>query len=110
ALVLLSGAGLLWRDFIERTQLDTVIDASGVVTMRLTLPPQKYPDPAGRKRFLQQLNERLQEMTAFPAVTMASHVPLEFGAPAREVFVEGVDYAPGEKPPVISYVLTGARY
>jgi putative ABC transport system permease protein len=26
------------------------------------------------------------------------------------VFVEGTDYAPGEKPPLVSYQLTGARY
>jgi putative ABC transport system permease protein len=110
ALVLLSGAGLLWRDFIERYREDTVIDASGVVAMRLALPPQKYSTSADRKRFLEQLNRRLSEMTVFSAVTMASHVPMDFGAPIREVFVEGTDHAPGEKPPLISYLLTGARY
>jgi predicted permease len=110
ALVLLSSAGLLWRDFLERYWQDTVIDTSGVVTMRLALPPPKYSTPADRKRFLEQLNQRLSGMTAFSAVTMASHVPMEFGGPAREVFVEGTDYAPGEKPPLVSYLLTGARY
>jgi predicted permease len=110
ALVLLSGAGLLWRDFIERYQQDTVIDASGVVTMRLALPAQKYSTSAGRKRFLEQLNRRLSEMTVFSAVTMASHVPMEFGAPTRELTVEGTDFPPGQKPPLISYLLTGARY
>jgi len=110
ALVLLSGAGLLWRDFLDRYWEDTVIDTSGVVTMRLALPPQKYSNPADRKRFLEQLNQRLSEMTVFSAVTMASHVPMEFGAPVREVFVEGTDYEPGEKPPLVSYLLTGARY
>ena len=110
ALVLLSGAGLLWRDFLERYWQDTVIDTSGVVTMRLALPAQKYSTSAERKRFLEQLNQRLGEMTVFSTVTMASHVPMEVGAPAREVFVEGTDYAPGEKPPLISYLLTGARY
>ena len=110
ALVLLSGAGLLWRDFIERYRQDTVIDTSGIVTMRLALPAQKYSTPADRKRFLEQLNRRLTEMSVFSAVTMASHVPMDVGAPAREVFLEGIDSAPGEKPPLISYLLTGARY
>jgi putative ABC transport system permease protein len=110
ALVLLSGAGLLWRDFIERYRQDTVIDASGVVTMRLALPAQKYSTPAERKRFLEQLNRRLSEMTVFSAVTMASHVPMEFGAPMRGLFVEGTESPPGQKPPLVSYLLTGARY
>ncbi len=41
-MVLLSGAGLLWREFLERYRQDMVIDTSGVVTMRLALPVQKY--------------------------------------------------------------------
>jgi putative ABC transport system permease protein len=110
ALVLLTGAGLLWRDFIDRYRQDTVIDASGVVTMRLALPVQKYSTPADRKRFLEQLNQRLSAMTVFSAVTMASHVPMEFGAPTGELFIEGASTAPDEKPPLVSYLLTGARY
>ncbi len=74
ALVLLSGAGLLGRDFIQRYRQDTVIDASGVVTMRLALPPQEYPTPAARKHFLEQLNRRLSDLSVFSAVTMASQV------------------------------------
>jgi putative ABC transport system permease protein len=110
ALVLLTGAGLLVRGFVERYQEDTVIDAAGVVTMRLALPAQKYSTPADRKRFLEQLHERLSSITVFSAVTMASHVPMEFGAPARELFIDGVTWASGEKPPLVSYVLTGTRY
>jgi putative ABC transport system permease protein len=87
-----------------------VIDTAGIVTMRLALPAQKYSMPADRKRFLDQLNQRLSAMTVFSAVTVASHVPLEFGAPARPLFIEGVAAVPGEKPPLISYVLTGANY
>jgi putative ABC transport system permease protein len=106
----LSGAGLAWRGFLERYQQDTVIDATGVVTMRLGLPVQEYPTPDDRKRFLEQLNERLAAMTVFSSVTMASHVPLEFGAPARELFIDGLTLAPGEKPPLVSYILTGTGY
>jgi putative ABC transport system permease protein len=109
-LMLLSGAGLLWRSFIERYREETVIDTAGVVTMRLALPAQKYPAPADRKRFLEQLNQRLSAMTVFSAVTMAGHVPLEFGAPTRPLFIDDAAPAPGEKPPLIAYVLTGANY
>jgi predicted permease len=110
ALMLLSGAGVLWRAFIERYRQDTVIETSGVVAMRLALPAQKYASASDRKRFLEQLNQRLSEMTVFSAVTMAGQAPMDIGAPAREVFVEGTEYAPGEKPPLASYLLTGARY
>jgi predicted permease len=108
--VLLSGAGLLWRGFLDRYRQDTVIDTAGVVTMRLALPVQKYPTADHRRRFLEQLNQRLSTMTVFSSVTMASHVPTEFGAPARALFIDGAALAPGGKPPMVSYVLTGTRY
>jgi predicted permease len=109
-LVLLSGAGLLWRSFIEQYRQDTVIDTRGIVTMRLALPAQKYATPADRKQFLERLDQRLSSLPAFDWVTLAGHVPMEFGGPQRELFIEGVPLSPGAKPPVVTYMLTGARY
>jgi putative ABC transport system permease protein len=110
ALVLLSGAGLLWRDFIDQYRQDPVIDTSGVVAMRLALPVQKYAEASDRKRFLERLNQRLGEISAFSAVTIATRAPMELGVPVREVVIEGSDTAVGEKPPLVSYLLTGSRY
>lgn len=109
-LVLLTGAGLLWRGFLDRYREDTVINTAGVVTMRLGLPVQKYATPAARKQFLEQLNERLASLTVFSAVTMASHVPMEFGAPTRELFIEAAPVTPAQRPPQVSYMLTGTAY
>ena len=109
-LVLLSGAALLWRGFIQQYRQDTVIDTRGIVTMRLALPPQKYRTPADRKQFLERLDQRLSSMPAFEWITLAGHVPMESGAPQRELFIDGVTPSPGDKPPVVTYMLTGARY
>jgi putative ABC transport system permease protein len=110
ALVLLSGAGLLWRDFVDQYRQDPVIDTAGVVAMRLALPVQKYAEASERKRFLERLNRRLGEISAFSAATIATRAPMEIPVPAREVVIEGADAAPGEKPPLVSYLLTGSRY
>lgn len=109
-LILLTGAGLLWRSFAVQYRRDFVLDTSNVVTMRLTLPPQKYATPDARRRFLEQLDDRLGSLPVFSSVTMASHVPLEFGAPVRELSIDGVRREAGEKPPLITYLLTGTRY
>jgi putative ABC transport system permease protein len=109
-LVLLSGAALLWRGFIQQYRQDTVIDTRGIVTMRLALPAQKYGTPADRKQFLERLDERLSSMPSFESITLAGHVPMEFGAPQRQLFIDGARVSPGAKPPVVSYMLTGARY
>lgn len=87
-----------------------MIDTAGFVTMRLALPVQKYPTPGDRKRFLEQLDQRLASLTVFSSATMASHVPLEFGAPIRELFIDGVAAAPDQRRPLVSYMLVGARY
>jgi predicted permease len=109
-LVLVSGAGLLWRGFIQQYRQDTVIDTRGIVTMRLALPAQKYSTAVDRKQFLERLDQRLSSLPAFEWVTVAGHVPMEFGAPQRELFIEGATPAPGERTPRINYILTGARY
>ena len=109
-LILLTGTGLLWRSFVTHYRADVVIDASNLVTMRLALPPEQYRTPDDRKRFFDRLEERLASITAFPAVTLASHAPLEIGGPSRELSIDGVTRAPDAKPPVVTYILTGARY
>jgi predicted permease len=109
-LILLAGAGLLWRGFIAQYRQDTVIDTSGFVTMRLALPARKYRTAADRKQFLEQLDERISSLSLFSAATMASHVPLEFGAPQRELFIEGVARDANERGPIVAYTLIGERY
>ena len=109
-LVLLTGAGLLWRGFIDHYQRDIVIDPAGVVTMRLTLPSQKYPTPERRRSFLEQLDERLSSIPAFTSVSMGTHLPLDFGGAARELTIDGATLAPDEKPPIVTLVTTGNRY
>jgi predicted permease len=109
-LTLLSSAGLMFRAFLTRYWQDTMIDTSGIVTMRLALPATKYGTPDDRRRFFDLLHQRLSSITAFSGVTIASHVPLEWGAPTRELIIDGVATAPGEKPPRVSYLLTGSNY
>ena len=48
AVLLALGAGLLLRSFHNLQRVDTGVDASAVITMRLTLPQEKYPGWARR--------------------------------------------------------------
>jgi putative ABC transport system permease protein len=109
-LILLTGAGLLWRSFVDRYQRDMVIDPAGVVTMRLALPAQKYPSPDHRRRFLEQLDEQLSSIPSFQSVSMGTHIPVDFGGPAREVAIDGATTTVQEKPPVVTMVTVGSRY
>ena len=59
ALALLAGGALFARAFFNLYYTDLVIDTRDVVTMRLTLPQQKYGTDEQRRQFFRRLDERL---------------------------------------------------
>jgi putative ABC transport system permease protein len=68
ALVLLTGAGLLVRTFVELTKLDLGIDPNNVVTMGLRLPDYKYSSAAGQTAFFRELMRKIESI---PGVSVA---------------------------------------
>src|SRR5499426_3048812 len=71
ATVLVIGAGVLVRSFIEILRADLGIKPDHVVTMKLELPRDKYPEGEQRRNLFQQL---LQRVEALPGVTGAGVV------------------------------------
>ncbi|MBS1854602.1 MAG: ABC transporter permease [Acidobacteria bacterium] len=59
ALMLLTGAGLLVRTFLELARVDLGIDPSNVVTMGLRLPVYKYAGGPERAVFFRDLMEKI---------------------------------------------------
>ena len=68
ALVLLTGAGLLVRTFVELANVDLGIDPTNVVTMGLRLPDYKYASAPQRAVFYRDL---MQKMGSLPGVKTA---------------------------------------
>ena len=68
SVVLLLGAGLLMRTFINIQRVDPGFEPRGVLTMRLTLPRDRYPGEAGNVFF----DALLERLTALPQVRAAS--------------------------------------
>jgi putative ABC transport system permease protein len=74
SVVLLLGAGLLMRTFVNIQKVDRGFESDGVLTMRLTLPRDRYPgDAAGA--FFDRLSERLAALPGVRAVSAASQFP-----------------------------------
>lgn len=71
ATVLVIGAGVFARSFIEILRADLGVKPDGVMTMNLELPRDKYPDEQRRRDFFQQLIQRVE---AAPGVTSAGVV------------------------------------
>ena len=71
SLVLLIGAGLMIRSFVELLRSDLGVNPTNVLTMEVSLPNEKYAKPATRIDFYNQLLGRIE---ALPAVTRVGGV------------------------------------
>jgi predicted permease len=69
SLMLLVAAGLLLRSFVKLLHAPAGFRATGLVSMRLSLPTMKYADPATMRAFVARL---IPAVEAIPGVTGAS--------------------------------------
>ena len=108
-LVLLSGAGLMMRSFLNLYRMDIGIDTSHLLTMRLGLPDRRYSTPEQRRAFYDRLDQRLSALAGIQAATITTHLPLGGGV-SRRLAIDGRAVAAGEQPPTVTQVAIGPRY
>ena len=89
SVVLLLGAGLLLRSFLNLKRTDLGFDPKGVLTMRLTLPQQKYASGEAITSFFEELSRRVSQTLGVSSAGMVSQFPpLAFSS--SQIEVEGV--------------------
>jgi putative ABC transport system permease protein len=87
-LVLLAGAGLMIRSFLNLYSMDLGVETAHVLTMRTTLTSVRYPTPEKRQQFFDALLARLASLPGVTAVATATNLPLEGGG-GRNIEIEG---------------------
>ena len=70
ALVLLAGAGLLWRSLRNLTTSDLGFRAENLLTLRLDLRSERYAEPEARARFGHALVEELGRLPGAESATL----------------------------------------
>ena len=90
SLVLLTGAGLMVRAMMNLASLDFGVRTDNVLTMRIPLPPERYPDAARRTLFYEQLLDKLRGSPQVEMAALNSRVH-PFGNYGTSVVVNGVD-------------------
>jgi putative ABC transport system permease protein len=101
-MMLLTGAGLLWKSFREVMRVDAGFDPS-VLTVRLSLPRKDYGDLAKVSQFYRQVEARVAALPGVTAVAAVNHVPLN-GALAS------AEYKVADRPPASDDDLPTAQY
>ena len=77
AVVLLTGAGLMMRSFVNTTRADIGIDPAHVLSLELNLRRTKYPQREDQVRFYDQLKARLEALPGVQTMAVTSDLPAE---------------------------------
>lgn len=101
SLVMLAGAGLMIRSFIEMRRVDPGYATENVLTARLTLPEARYGDAAAVVGFYEPLLERLAAAPGVLHAAANSSLPLSGSMTDTDFLLEGQpEPPPGESRPV----------
>ena len=94
--VLLTGAGLLIRSFLEIQRVELGFREDHLLTMRVTLPGAKYPEPGQRVRFYDALLERVRALPGVEGAAATSSIFLSQTPQSTNFTIEGRTARPDE--------------
>jgi len=94
SLMLLIGAGLLIRSLWQLRAVNPGFDPSHVITMRLSIPSNRFAAPAQQSRFFERVLERVRALPAVQAAGVVDALPLTGGGSHQPVQIEGTPVVP----------------
>jgi putative ABC transport system permease protein len=98
SLVLLIGAGLLFRSFVALLKTNPGFNSDGVLTMNLNLPFAKYREDAQRAAFYSDLVQRVKGLPGVQSAAVVNYIPLGGSNSSDTFLIEGTpDPPPGQE-------------
>ena len=98
ALVLLTGAGLALKSFWHLQAIDPGFNPDGVLTTRLLLPFETYPQGPQRAAFYRQVLERIKALPGVASVSAVSRIPMVPGNNSGSMSGENSAVGPNDQP------------
>jgi putative ABC transport system permease protein len=99
AVVLLVGAGLLIRSFVELQRVNPGFQPEGVLSMLVSLPTNKYKEVTQRAAFDRQLLEEVRGVAGVKSAATITSLPMSGWNQSGSFRIEGRQLAPGESAP-----------
>jgi putative ABC transport system permease protein len=109
-LVLLVGAGLMIRSFLNLQNFNVGIQTGNMLTVGISVPPAKYSQTEDRLAFLDRLQERVRSVPGIEAMTVASNAPAGGGAPLALKLADRDIADSNGRAPLVSRVVIAPGY
>jgi putative ABC transport system permease protein len=89
SIVLLAGAGLLFRTLAALQSVNPGLDSSNVLTFRVSLPNARYREPAQRSQFFERALDRLRALPGVRAASSINYLPFKGMASGTGIHIGG---------------------
>jgi putative ABC transport system permease protein len=109
AVVLLAGAGLMIRSFMNAYRADLGINTTHILTMSLDLPKASYQRPDQLRAFYDRLKIRLDSTPGVEVSTVTTNIPLS-GSWSFSCEIEGEPQPDARRRPNVDAILTTPDY
>ena len=100
SLVLLIGASLFVRSYLNLQNASVGFDTAPLLTMRFYLPGVAYEAPDAKSRRVEDVARRVQALPGVEAAFASNFVPLGGGGGGGSVLVEGQTFERGKEPQI----------
>jgi putative ABC transport system permease protein len=110
SLVLLIGATLMIRSFVELMKVDPGFSATNVLTMELGLTRTRYPEEKDRINFFQRLLPRLEGLPGAQKVGAVNYLPVSGSSTSSTFKIEGRPAPPLGKEPLADYRVVTTQF
>jgi putative ABC transport system permease protein len=103
AMILLAGAGLFLRSFLEVRGIDLGVNPRQLLTFDISLTNSRYPKPMDQARYLERLLEALQKVPGVVSVAGGNDLPLSNGMMGfKNLAIEGSETVPEAQGAIVS--------
>jgi len=100
SLVLLVGASLFVRSFVNLRQATIGFDTRPLMTIRFFMPPDQYATPDAKTHRVEDILRRVEGLPSVQAAFASNMVPLSGGGGETKILIDGRAVAKGEEPRV----------
>jgi putative ABC transport system permease protein len=96
SLILLVGAGLTVKGVRALLNVHANLSPASILTLRVTLPPSKYSEPAKQVAYYDRALQQLSSVPGVKAASVATLVPFGDAGDSDSFHIDGIPAQPGE--------------